>query len=181
MDILKTFFPEVKLIIPRVFEDDRGYFFESFNQREFEKGIGLPIKFVQDNQSLSKQYVFRGIHYQVVKPQGKLVRVVEGAILDFVVDLRRSSATFSRCIVIHLSSGNFKQLWIPEGFGHGFFALSDKVVIAYKTTEYYDPVYDRCIIWNDPDINLVECLCKDPIVSEKDAQGKRLFESEVFL
>lgn len=180
MQATRLAIPDVVLIEPRVFGDDRGFFFESFNHRRFEDAIGRAVSFVQDNHSRSAKGVLRGLHYQVNQPQGKLVRVVSGEVLDVAVDIRKSSSTFG-CWVAHLlSAENKHQLWIPEGFAHGFYVLSESADFLYKTTEYYAPEHERCIVWNDPKLAIDWQLCGEPIVSAKDATGKPFAEAELF-
>lgn len=172
--------PEVVLIEPRVFGDERGFFFESFNQIKFEEAIGRSVQFVQDNHSRSVKHVLRGLHYQIQQPQGKLVRVVQGEVFDVAVDLRKSSPTFSQWASRILSAENKCQLWIPEGFAHGFVVLSDTAEFLYKTTDYYAPVYERCLLWNDPALDIQWPAGINPILSAKDAQGKSFNEAETF-
>ena len=172
--------PEVFLIEPAVFGDDRGFFFESFNQARFEAAIGRPANFVQDNHSRSAKGVLRGLHYQIQQPQGKLVRVVAGEVFDVAVDLRKSSPTFGQWVGEILSAENKKQLWIPEGFAHGFVVLSDSADFLYKTTDYWAPQYERCIVWNDPEVAIEWPLEQTPLLSEKDKQGALLSAAELF-
>jgi dTDP-4-dehydrorhamnose 3,5-epimerase len=172
--------PEVFLIEPKVFGDDRGFFFESFNQARFEAAIGRAANFVQDNHSRSARGVLRGLHYQIQQPQGKLVRVTQGEVFDVAVDLRRSSPTFGRWVGEILSAENKRQLWVPEGFGHGFVVLSETAEFLYKTTDYYAPAHERCVIWNDPDLAIAWPLDGQPMLSGKDALGLRLKDAEVF-
>ncbi|MCP9472224.1 MAG: dTDP-4-dehydrorhamnose 3,5-epimerase [Nitrospira sp.] len=172
--------PDVVLLEPRVFGDDRGFFFESFNQARFEAAIGKPIAFVQDNHSRSVKGVLRGLHYQIRQPQGKLVRIVVGAVFDVAVDLRRSSPTFGRWIGEVLSAENKRQLWIPAGFAHGFLVLSEVAECLYKTTDYYAPQHERCLIWNDPTIGITWPLGGEPILSAKDRQGVAFDRAERF-
>jgi dTDP-4-dehydrorhamnose 3,5-epimerase len=180
MKIEATSLPGVLLLTPAIYRDDRGAFSETFNLREMTEA-GLPSNWVQDNFSLSKRNVLRGIHYQIVQPQGKLVRVTHGVVLDVAVDLRRSSPQFGRHVAVELSGENGKVLWIPEGFGHVFLVLSDVAGFAYKTTDYYNPGGERTILWNDPDLAIPWPLSgAAPIVSQKDAAGKPLREAEVF-
>lgn len=180
MKAVRLEIPDVVLIEPQVFGDDRGFFFESFNQRRFEDAIGHPVSFVQDNHSRSAKGVLRGLHYQVQQPQGKLVRVVSGEVLDVVVDIRRASPTFGRWVAQLLSAENKRQLWIPEGFAHGFVVLSESADFLYKTTNYYAPEHERCIMWNDPQLAIDWRLSGEPIVSAKDAKGVAFAEAEVF-
>ncbi|HRN81278.1 MAG TPA: dTDP-4-dehydrorhamnose 3,5-epimerase [Nitrosomonas europaea] len=172
--------PEVVLIEPKVFGDERGFFFESFNQARFEETVGREINFVQDNHSRSVKNVLRGLHYQIQQPQGKLVRVVQGEVFDVAVDLRKSSPTFGRWVGQVLSAENKHQLWIPEGFAHGFVVLSDTAEFLYKTTDYYAPAHERCLLWNDPVLNIQWPLGIAPVLSAKDTQGKPFNEAEVF-
>jgi dTDP-4-dehydrorhamnose 3,5-epimerase len=162
---------DVFLIEPRVFGDERGFFFESFNQAKFEKALGQKITFVQDNHSKSSKGVLRGLHYQDPKPQGKLVRVTQGEVFDVAVDIRKNSPTFGKWVGEILSGENKKQLWIPEGFAHGFLVLSEVAEFLYKTTEYYAPEFEKCIIWNDPDLAIEWPLSKPPVLSIKDQNG----------
>jgi len=172
--------PEVVLIEPQVFGDDRGFFFESFNQAKFESAIGRQVQFVQDNHSRSSKNVLRGLHYQIQHPQGKLVRVVQGAVFDVALDIRRSSPTFGQYLGVELSAENKRMLWVPEGFAHGFVVLSDTAEFLYKTTDYWYPAHERCIRWDDPHLAIDWQLGAPPIVSAKDAQGKTLHEAECF-
>jgi dTDP-4-dehydrorhamnose 3,5-epimerase len=180
MHILATTLPDVLLIEPAVFGDDRGFFFESFNARKFEEMTGLDVTFVQDNHSRSNQHVLRGLHYQVRRPQGKLVRVVSGEVVDIVVDIRKSSPTFGNWLSIHLSAENKRQLWIPPGFAHGFIVLSDTAEFLYKTTDYWMPEHERCIAWNDPTLAIDWGIQTAPVISAKDAAGTPFLEAEVF-
>lgn len=172
--------PEVILITPKVFGDDRGFFFESFNARTFHEVTGLDVSFVQDNHSKSAQNVLRGLHYQIQNPQGKLVRVTQGEIFDVVVDIRKSSPTFGCWVGALLSAENKQQLWIPPGFAHGFLTLSTTAEFLYKTTDYYAPTHERCIAWNDPDIGIEWPLDTAPLLSAKDQQGTPIAVAEVF-
>lgn len=172
--------PDVVLIEPKVFGDERGFFFESFNQARFEEAIGKPVQFVQDNHSRSVKNVLRGLHYQIQQPQGKLVRVVQGEVFDVAVDLRRSSKTFGQWVCEILSAENKRQLWLPEGFANGFVVLSDSAEVFYKTTDYYAPAFERSILWNDETVAIDWPAGIQPILSAKDAQGKPFAESEVF-
>ena len=180
MQIEETKLPDVLVLTPAIYRDDRGAFMETFNLRQMTEA-GLPSSWVQDNFSLSKKNVLRGIHYQIVQPQGKLVRVTHGAVLDVAVDLRRSSPAFGKHVAMELSGENGKMLWIPAGFGHAFLVLSETAGFAYKVTDYYAPAGDRTILWNDPEIGIEWPVAhSDVIVSEKDAKGKLLLDSEVF-
>lgn len=172
--------PDIILLEPRVFSDNRGYFFESFNQREFETIVGEPVSFVQSNHSQSVQNVLRGLHYQIKHAQGKMVRVVVGEVFDVAVDLRRSSPTFGQWVGDVLSAANKKQLWIPPGFAHGFAVLSETAELLYKTTDYWSPEHERCIAWNDPTLAIDWPLSAEPILSGKDAQGVAFTEAEVY-
>lgn len=181
MDVRRTRIPEVAVVEPKVFGDARGFFFESFNRRAFEAAIGRPADFVQDNHSLSTRHVLRGVHYQLPHPQGKLVRVVRGEVFDVAVDLRRSSKTFGQWVGERLSAENKRQLWIPEGFGHGFLVLSDEAEFLYKTTDYWHPEDERCIRWDDPQLAITWPLDRAaPQVSAKDAAGRPFADAPVF-
>ena len=179
----QTAIPEVVILEPKVFGDDRGFFFESFNEKNFKELIGFAPKFVQDNHSRSSKGVLRGLHYQIKQSQGKLVRVVEGEVFDVAVDLRRSSPTFGKWVGVNLSSKNKRQLWVPEGFGHGFLVLSDVAEFLYKTTDYYSPDNERSIRWDDPDISIDWPITKgkEPTLSEKDEKAECFSKAEVFL
>jgi dTDP-4-dehydrorhamnose 3,5-epimerase len=172
--------PDVILFEPTVYGDDRGFFYESFNQRQFEEIIGRKVNFVQDNHSRSAQNVLRGLHYQIQHPQGKLVRVVAGEVFDVAVDIRKSSPHFGQWVGEILNAENKKQLWIPEGFAHGFVVLSETAEFLYKTTDYYAPSYERCIIWNDTTIDIQWPSAEAPTLSSKDRQGHGLNEAELF-
>ena len=172
--------PDVVLIEPDVFGDERGFFMESFNQARFEAAIGKPVQFVQDNHSRSVKNVLRGLHYQIQQPQGKLVRVVQGEVFDVAVDLRKSSPTFGKWVGELLSAENKRQLWVPEGFAHGFVVLSDTAEFLYKTTNYYAPAHERCILWNYATLNIAWPQGIEHILSAKDAKGLSFHESEVF-
>ncbi|SDP55635.1 dTDP-4-dehydrorhamnose 3,5-epimerase [Ectopseudomonas guguanensis] len=172
--------PDVILFEPEVFGDERGFFLESFNQRRFEKAVGKPVSFVQDNHSRSVKNVLRGLHYQIQQPQGKLVRVVQGEVFDVAVDLRRSSASFGHWVGAYLSAENKHQLWVPEGFAHGFVVLSETAEFLYKTTDYYAPEYERCVIWNDSDLGIDWPISEAPALSKKDQLGKSLADADLF-
>jgi dTDP-4-dehydrorhamnose 3,5-epimerase len=172
--------PDLVLFEAKVFGDDRGFFYESFNQVDFEAAIGKPVTFVQDNHSRSVKGVLRGLHYQIQQPQGKLVRVVQGEVFDVAVDIRKSSPTFGKWVGEILSAENKKQMWVPEGFAHGFVVLSETAEFLYKTTDYYAPAFERCISWNDPDISIDWRIDTAPALSAKDAQDQRLAAAEVF-
>ena len=180
MKVTPTALPEVLLIEPRVFGDDRGFFMESWNARAFNEATGLDVAFVQDNHSYSTRNVLRGIHYQVVRPQGKLVRVVTGSVFDVAVDLRRSSPTFGRWVGHELSAANKLQMWIPPGFGHGFMVLSESADFLYKTTDYWIGQHDRALRWNDPAIGIEWPLQGEPILAAKDAAAPLLDVAETF-
>jgi dTDP-4-dehydrorhamnose 3,5-epimerase len=172
--------PDVMLIEPQVFGDDRGFFYESFNQEKFEHAIGKQVNFVQDNHSRSIKNVVRGLHYQVNAPQGKLVRVVYGEVFDVAVDIRKDSSTFGQWVGELLSAQNKRQLWIPEGFAHGFMVLSESAEFVYKTTSYYSPLDERCILWNDATLSITWPEVKETILSNKDAQGKSFLSSDYY-
>jgi len=169
--VTHTSLPEVLILEPKVFGDDRGFFLESFNAREFECATGVTRTFVQDNHSRSARNVLRGLHYQVDRPQGKLVRVVAGEVFDVAVDIRAESATYGKWVGVTLSAANKKQLWIPEGFAHGFLVLSEYAEFLYKTTDYYDPRLERSVAWNDPILAIDWPTTAPPILSEKDARA----------
>ena len=180
MNIVHTEIPDVLIVEPKVYGDERGFFFESYNQRRFEELTGLSVQFVQDNHSRSARGVLRGLHYQLHQPQGKLVRVVQGTVFDVAVDLRKSSNTFGQWVGEILSAENNRQLWIPEGFAHGFVVLSDTAEFLYKTTDYYAPAHERCILWNDSSLRIKWPGGAQPILSGKDAQGNAFTDAEVF-
>ena len=180
MNVIKTTIPDVIILEPNVFGDDRGFFYESFNQSNFEAGIGRKVTFVQDNHSKSIKNVLRGLHYQIDQPQGKLVRVVSGEVFDVAVDIRKSSPTFGRWVGEILSAKNKRQLWVPEGFAHGFLTLSETAEFLYKTTNYYSPQFERCIAWDDTSLKIDWPIQGEPNLSEKDSQGSALKLSEVF-
>jgi dTDP-4-dehydrorhamnose 3,5-epimerase len=171
---------ECAALEPTVFGDARGFFFESFNQRDFESAVGRTVAFVQDNHSRSAKNVLRGLHYQVRQTQGKLLRVIIGEIYDVAVDLRRSSATFGQWAGVILSAENKRQVWVPEGFAHGFLVLSDFAEVLYKTTDYWAPTHERCIAWNDPTLDIEWPLVDDPVLSARDRQGTPFNMAEVF-
>jgi dTDP-4-dehydrorhamnose 3,5-epimerase len=180
LKVTTTSIPSVLIIEPRVFGDTRGFFFESFNQRAFNLATGLDVNFVQDNHSRSSKGVLRGLHYQIQQPQGKLVRVVRGSVFDVTVDLRKSSPTFGHWAGVELTEDNHRQLWVPPGFAHGFYVLSDSADFLYKTTDYYAPEFECSLIWNDSTVGIEWPLNTQPIISAKDAQGKKLADAEVF-
>jgi dTDP-4-dehydrorhamnose 3,5-epimerase len=175
-----TRIPDVLIIEPKVFGDSRGFFFESFNAKNFASATGLSVSFVQDNYSRSAKGVLRGLHYQVEQTQGKLVQVSQGAVFDVAVDIRKSSPTFGQWVGCELSDANHRQLWIPPGFAHGFMVLSESADFLYKTTDYYAPEHERCIAWNDPSIGIVWPSDINPLLSAKDQQGVSLAAAEVF-
>ncbi|EAN1326267.1 dTDP-4-dehydrorhamnose 3,5-epimerase, partial [Salmonella enterica subsp. enterica serovar Luciana] len=169
MNVIKTEIPDVLIFEPKVFSDERGFFMESFNQKVFEEAVGRKIEFVQDNHSKSTKGVLRGLHYQVEPyAQGKLVRCIAGEVFDVAVDIRKDSETFGKWVGVNISSENKRQLWIPEGFAHGFLVLSDSADFLYKTSNYYSPIHERGIVWNDPTININWPINIDKILSEKD-------------
>jgi dTDP-4-dehydrorhamnose 3,5-epimerase len=180
MIAIQTAIPDLLIIEPKVFGDDRGFFFESYNRRKFAELLGRDLDFVQDNHSRSVKNVLRGLHYQIQHPQGKLVRVTQGAVLDVAVDIRKSSQTFGKSAAIELSADNKRMLWIPEGFAHGFVVLSDSAEFLYKTTDYWFPEHERCIRWDDPTLAIDWGLQTLPALSAKDAMGKRFTEAELF-
>lgn len=181
MEIIPTRIPDVLLIKPKVFADHRGFFLESYNRQRFAEQTGTDVDFVQDNHSQSKQHTLRGLHYQIHQAQGKLIRVVQGAIFDVAVDIRKDSATFGEWIGCVLDAENKHQIWVPPGFAHGFLVLSDTAEVLYKTTDFYAPQHERCILWNDPAIGIDWPLeGVEPILSAKDQTGQRLHEAEVF-
>ena len=180
MNVIATAIPDVKIIEPTVFGDTRGFFFESFNQQRFNDAVGHQLSFVQDNHSRSARNVLRGLHYQIRQPQGKLVRVVQGAVYDVAVDLRRSSPTFGQHVGIALSSENKRMLWIPPGFAHGFLVVSDDAEFLYKTTDYWAPEHERCLAWNDPALAIAWPLDGPVALSGKDQQGRLLAEADLF-
>lgn len=179
MKVTPSAISDVLVIEPKVFGDARGFFYESFNQKVFNKATSLNVTFVQDNYSRSAKGVLRGLHYQINQPQGKLVRVVRGAVFDVAVDIRKSSPTFSQWVGAELTEDNCKQLWVPPGFAHGFLVLSESADFLYKTTDYYAPAYERCIIWNDPAIGIVWPSDLVPQLSSKDCAGQTLAGAEL--
>ena len=171
MNIIQTSIPDVLILEPKVFGDERGFFFESFNRAKFDAAIGKKVRFVQDNHSRSAKNVLRGLHYQIQQPQGKLVRVVQGAVYDVAVDIRQGSPTFGQHVGLELSAENKRMLWVPEGFAHGFLVLTESAEFLYKTTDYYAPEYERSIAWNDPTLNIQWPLTVAPTLSGKDAHA----------
>jgi dTDP-4-dehydrorhamnose 3,5-epimerase len=180
MKVTPTAIPDVLLIEPKVFGDDRGFFLESYNHKAFCEVTGLNPEFVQDNHSKSARNVLRGLHYQIQQPQGKLVRVVQGEVFDVAVDLRKRSNTFGQWVGEHLSAENKRQLWIPAGFAHGFVVLSDTAEFLYKTTDYYAPQFERCIAWNDPEIAIDWPVDGEVSLSAKDAAGSAFSKADYF-
>jgi len=180
MKVIPTNIADVIILEPKIFGDSRGFFFESFNQQAFNKATGLDVKFVQDNHSRSAKGVLRGLHYQIQQPQGKLVRVTQGAVFDVAVDIRKSSATFGQWEGVELTADNYRQLWVPAGFAHGFVVLSESADFLYKTTDYYAPEFERCIAWNEPSIGVDWQYEGEPQLSEKDQHGASLKNAELF-
>jgi len=180
MKVTPTAIPDVVMFEPDVFGDERGLFLESWNERKFCDAVGVDVRFVQDNHSRSRRSVLRGLHYQIKQPQGKLVRVVRGRVFDVAVDLRKSSPTFGRWVGTDLAEDNYRQLWIPIGFAHGFLVLSESADFLYKSTDYYAAEHERCILWSDPAIGIEWPTDHEPTLSAKDRAGKLLREAEVF-
>lgn len=180
MKVTPTAIPDVLIIEPKVFGDARGFFYESFNQKAFNEATGTNHQFVQDNHSRSAKGVLRGLHYQIQQPQGKLVRVVRGAVFDVAVDIRKNSPTFGKWVGVELSEGNHRQIWVPPGFAHGFVVTSESADFLYKTTNYYAPEYERCIAWNDPGIDINWPFSANPVLSAKDQKGTAFACAEVF-
>jgi dTDP-4-dehydrorhamnose 3,5-epimerase len=178
--VTQTDLPEVLILEPKVFGDDRGFFFESFNQRDFQQATSLDVNFVQDNHSKSAKGVLRGLHYQIQHPQGKLVRVVQGEVFDVAVDLRKSSSTFGKWIGENLSAENHRQLWVPPGFAHGFVVLSQSAEFLYKTTEYWFPEHERSLLWNDTTVGIKWPIDCEPLLATRDAAGKKFGAAECF-
>ncbi len=176
----KTDLLEVLILEPKVFGDDRGFFFESFNQRDFQQATGLDVNFVQDNHSKSSKGVLRGLHYQIQRPQGKLVRVTQGAVFDVAVDLRRSSPQFGKWVGVELSADNKRQVWVPPGFAHGFVVTTESAEFLYKTTDYWFPEHERCLLWCDPTVGIQWPVEGEPKLVAKDAAGRILAEADVF-
>lgn len=180
MQVIRTAIPEVLILEPRVFGDERGFFYESFNARAFAEATGLACEFVQDNHSRSQRGVLRGLHYQLQQAQGKLVRVSAGEVYDVAVDIRRHSPTCGQWVGVHLSAENKRQLWVPAGFAHGFLVLSEHAEFLYKTTDYYAPAHERCIRWDDPSLAIDWPLDLPPQLSAKDQAGSRFDDAELF-
>ncbi len=180
MNVTPTDIPDVLVLEPRVFGDDRGFFLESYNEQAFREKTGVTLPFVQDNHSKSGKYVLRGLHYQIQQPQGKLVRAIAGEIYDVAVDLRRSSPSFGQWVGVSLSADNKRQVWVPPGFAHGFLVVSDSAEVLYKTTNYYAPAHERSLLWNDPDVGITWNLDREPILSQKDQAATPLAQAEVY-
>jgi dTDP-4-dehydrorhamnose 3,5-epimerase len=180
MNVLPSRLPGVLVLEPRVFEDQRGFFLESYNARDFAEKTGITTPFVQDNHTRSVMNVLRGLHYQIKQPQGKLVRAIEGEVFDVVVDLRKSASTFGQWTSVILSAANRRMLWIPPGFAHGFLVLSEHAELLYKTTDYWAPAHERCITWNDPQLNIPWPLKGAPVLSPKDQNGALFLAAEIF-
>lgn len=180
MNVITTSIPDILILEPRVFGDERGFFFESFNDRTWKQLTGLDVSFVQHNHSRSAGNVLRGLHYQISCPQGKLVRVIAGEVFDVAVDIRRSSPTFGKWFGTCLSAENKRQMWVPAGFAHGFCVTSESAEFLYLTTDYWAPEYERCIAWNDPDLNISWPVTGEPTISSKDQNGVRLKDAELF-
>ena len=178
--VTQTALPEVLILEPKIFGDDRGFFFESFNQRDFQQATGLNVNFVQDNHSKSSQGVLRGLHYQIQHPQGKLVRVTQGSVFDVAVDMRRSSPNFGKWMGVELSADNKRQLWVPPGFAHGFVVTSESAEFLYKTTEYWYPEYERSLLWCEPSVGIQWPLEGAPKLAGKDAAAILLKDAECF-
>lgn len=175
MEVIQTEIPDVKIVQPKIYGDDRGFFLETFEQKRYQEMLGINLNFVQDNHSRSQKGVLRGLHFQTKNPQGKLVRVVRGKVFDVAVDIRKDSKTYGKWISVVLSEDNKTQLWIPPGLAHGFLVLSDIADFEYKCTNYYDPISEACLLWNDPTVN-IKWGISNPILSEKDKLGKTLKE-----
>ncbi|PSW74716.1 dTDP-4-dehydrorhamnose 3,5-epimerase [Photobacterium sp. GB-50] len=180
MKVIETEIPDVKIIEPTIFGDKRGFFMETWNQKKFEESVtGKVTRFVQDNHSKSKKGILRGLHYQTENTQGKLVRVVSGEVFDVAVDVRKNSPTFGKWVGVYLSDENNRQLWVPEGFAHGFYVTSDEAEFVYKCTDYYNPSAEHSILWNDPDIGIDWPHMEELILSDKDRLAKRLIDSNL--
>jgi dTDP-4-dehydrorhamnose 3,5-epimerase len=178
--VFRTEIPDVLLLEPRVHQDERGFFLESYNRRTFKQDTGLDVKFVQDNTSFSVRNVLRGLHYQIRQPQGKLIQVMAGEIYDVAVDLRRSSPTFGKWVGVNLSGGTHRMIWIPPGFAHGYLVLSEHAIMVYKTTDFYAPEHERTILWSDQTLGIRWPLDDKPIVSDKDRRGVTLSSADFF-
>ncbi|MGQ9811794.1 MAG: dTDP-4-dehydrorhamnose 3,5-epimerase [Dissulfurimicrobium sp.] len=180
MNVIPTDIPDVLIIEPKVFNDDRGFFYESYNRKRFFEVTGIDCDFVQDNHSRSVKNVLRGLHYQIRQTQGKLIRVILGEVFDVAVDIRRRSPNFGKWVAVSLSAENRRILWVPPGFAHGFLVLSDVAEFLYKTTDYWAPEFERSIIWNDPDLAINWPISGKPILSPKDMAGKLFKDAEIF-
>jgi len=180
MEVIETKIPDIKVLKPRVFGDERGFFMESFNHKTFHELTGVDVEFVQDNHSRSTKNVLRGLHYQMIQPQGKLVRVIAGEVFDVAVDIRKGSPTFGQWVGEYLTAENNHQLWVPAGFAHGFVVLSDTADFLYKTTDYYHPESERSILWDDTDLNIEWPIEGEPSLSTKDMQGTAFKDAEVY-
>jgi len=180
MNIITTTIPDVIILEPKVFGDERGFFFESFNERTWRELTGVDVRFIQHNHSRSAGNVLRGLHYQIQQPQGKLVRVIAGEVFDVAVDIRKSSPTFGQWFGTLLSSENKRQMWVPAGFAHGFCVTSEYAEFLYLTTDYWAPEYERCIAWNDPELAISWPLTAEPVISAKDLQGTRFIDADLF-
>jgi dTDP-4-dehydrorhamnose 3,5-epimerase len=180
MKVTRTEIPDVLVLEPRLHQDERGFFLESYNRRTFKQDTGLDVKFVQDNTSFSVRNVLRGLHYQIRQPQGKLIAVMAGEIFDVAVDLRRNSPTFGKWVGVTLTGGGHRMMWIPPGFAHGYLVLSEHAILLYKTTDYYAPEHERTILWSDPELGIRWPLDSDPIVSDKDRRGTHFRSADFF-
>ncbi len=180
MKVIETAIPDVLIIEPKVYRDDRGFFLESYNARDFQQATKLDVNFVKDNHTRSQKGVLRGLHYQIKQPQGKLVRVLYGTVFDVSVDIRKSSPTFGKWVGVEISDDNKRQVWIPQGFAHGFVVLSESADFLYKTTDYYAPEHERCINWNDPTIAIDWPIQGEPQLSDKDKDGSSLLQADIF-
>jgi dTDP-4-dehydrorhamnose 3,5-epimerase len=180
LNVIRTEIPDVLLLEPKVFGDERGFFFESYNKRDFRDATGVQFDFVQDNHSKSEKGVLRGLHYQIGQPQGKLVRVISGEVYDVAVDLRRSSPTFKKWVGFNLAASSKRMAWIPPGFAHGFLVLSSEAEFLYKATDYYAPEHERTLLWNDPALGIPWPVAGEPVLAEKDRRGTLLRDSDVY-
>jgi len=180
MKVVRTAIPDIVILEPRVFADERGLFLETWNVRDLRGALGFDPSFVQDNHSRSRRGVLRGLHYQIVQPQGKLVRVARGRAFDVAVDLRRSSATFGRWVGVELSDQDHRQMFVPAGFAHGFLVLSEEADVLYKTTDYYAPQHERCLVWNDPEVGIEWPVSGEPVLSPRDRAGLGLRDVETY-
>ena len=180
MNVIQTDIPDVLILEPRVFGDERGFFYESYNHKDFEQSTGITHRFVQDNHSRSARHVLRGLHYQIQQPQGKLVRVVAGEVFDVAVDIRQSSSTCGQWVGVRLSEENRRELWIPAGFAHGFLVISDYAECLYKTTDYWAPEHERCLAWDDADLGIEWPIKETPVLLARDTCGTRFNKAELF-